>query len=870
MTQHLRPEPRLTAPNPHSPRAAVAHGLLLLLALPGLLSMVPAAVADQATTVATLPTPRAAPAAVWDGSNIYVMGGHDGSSYPAAIVRYNPAANTVVNTGASLASGRWAASAVWDGSNAYLFGGDDGIGNYDEIVRYSPAANTVTVMGAHLPSERRWSTAVWDGSNAYIFGGFHNGLGVLSDIVRYDPGTDTATTVAATLPFPIRDASAVWDGSDAYIFGGSDGTSLLNQIVRFHPATGTVTVLASTLPTARSQTSAAWLGSSAYIFGGAEPGSLAQIVRFTPGTGGVSVQTATLPFARVATAAAATSTQAFVFGGRTSPDNPAGALDSIVKYVPDATPSAPRNLTATGGLGQVSLNWQAPANDFGSPVTGYKVYRASSAAGPYSLIATLGNTLSYTDSGLGNGVTRWYRVSATNANGEGAQSASVSATTFNTPSAPQAMTASRGPDLGQISLSWQAPSSNGGMAVTGYNVYRASASTGPYARIATLGVVFSHTDSGLGNGTTRYYRVRAVNAVGEGTNSSTASATTFSSPSNPAGISATAGPGAGQITFNWLAPTNDGGKPVTGYKVYRSNVAAGPYNLIATLGNVLSYEDSGLGNGATWFYGVSALNLIGEGSRISGAGATTFVPPSAPQNPSAAQGPGPGQIKLAWQAPAANGGLPVTSYKVYRANAAAGPFVLIATLGNTLSYTDGGLGNGATRWYRISAVNAAGEGVQGATVSATTAVAPDAPRALLGAPGPNVGQAVLTWLSPSSNGGLAVTNYRIYRGTASGQETFLQEVGNVLTFIDDGLALGTTYYYRVTAVNAAGEGVASNEAVVLGTASDADADRVPDALEPDLCANENPFLASDGTCTGTNYAPPTLQGVLDDVDHLFT
>src|SRR5437867_6389850 len=63
----------------------------------------------------------------------------------------------------------------------------------------------------------------------------------------------------------------------------------------------------------------------------------------------------------------------------------------------------------------------------------------------------------------------------------------------------------------------------------------------------------------------------------------------------------------------------------------------------------------------------------------------------------------------------------------------------------------------------------------------------------------------LTWYQPASDGRSPVTNYRIYRGTTSGSLTLLSEIGTTLTYADTGRTNGITYYYAVSAVNAAGE-----------------------------------------------------------------
>src|SRR6185503_951067 len=80
-----------------------------------------------------------------------------------------------------------------------------------------------------------------------------------------------------------------------------------------------------------------------------------------------------------------------------------------------------------------------------------------------------------------------------------------------------------------------------------------------------------------------------------------------------------------------------------------------------------------------------------------------------------------------------------------------------------------------------------------------TATAPAAPT-LTSASAGN-GSVVLQWSAPASNGGSSITNYNIYRGTASGGEIFLTQVGNVTSYTDGAVSNGTTYWYKVSAVN---------------------------------------------------------------------
>ena len=103
------------------------------------------------------------------------------------------------------------------------------------------------------------------------------------------------------------------------------------------------------------------------------------------------------------------------------------------------------------------------------------------------------------------------------------------------------------------------------------------------------------------------------------------------------------------------------------------------------------------------------------------------------------------------------------------------------------------------------------------TASPIAGTPPGAPTGLTATPGN--AQASLSWTAPSSNGGVAITSYRVYRGTSPGTETLLTTggcsgLGAVLSCLDTGLTNGQTYYYKVSAVNSLGEGPQSNEASV--------------------------------------------------------
>ena len=108
-------------------------------------------------------------------------------------------------------------------------------------------------------------------------------------------------------------------------------------------------------------------------------------------------------------------------------------VDSICVVTAATVPSAPLNpIWASSASGQVTINWSAPTSNGGSSITNYKVYRGVTSGGE-TLLTTLGNVLTITDTGLTNNVLYYYKISAVNSVGEGSQSTEVSAIPGETP-----------------------------------------------------------------------------------------------------------------------------------------------------------------------------------------------------------------------------------------------------------------------------------------------------------------------------------------------------------------------------------------------------------------------------------------------------
>jgi fibronectin type 3 domain-containing protein len=468
-------------------------------------------------------------------------------------------------------------------------------------------------------------------------------------------------------------------------------------------------------------------------------------------------------------------------------------------------PGAPTLSSASAGNATVSLTWNAPSSNGGSAITNYKLYRSTST-GTETLLTTLGNVTAYADSGLANGVTYYYKLSAVNAIGESALSGELNATPTQpatVPGAPTLNSATAGNN--SVALAWTAPSSNGGSAVTGYKVYR-STSSGTETLLTTLGNTASYTDSGLANGVTYYYKVSAVNAIGESALSGELNATPVTTPSAPTLNSATAG--TSSVALAWTAPSSTGGTAISGYKVYRSTTS-GTETLLTTLGNVTNWTDTGLTAGVTYYYQLTALNSVGESGRSAEKNATPTSAATIPGAPTlSSASAGNATVSLTWNAPTSNGGSAITNYKLYRSTS-TGTETLLTTLGNVSSYTDSGLANGVTYYYKLSAVNTIGESALSGETNATPVTTPTAPSLNSATAGTN--SVALAWTAPSSNGGSAISGYKVYRSTSSGTETLLTTLGNVTNWTDTGLTGGVTYYYQLTAVNSVGESGRSAE-----------------------------------------------------------
>ena len=383
---------------------------------------------------------------------------------------------------------------------------------------------------------------------------------------------------------------------------------------------------------------------------------------------------------------------------------------------PATVPGPPVIGSVAAGDARATLTWTAPVSDGGSPITGY-VVTPSMAGMPLDPRTFTSTATSQTITGLDNGTAYTFKVAATNARGTGASSlASPEVTPIGVPGSPSVTSVTAG--NARATLTWTAPTSSGGSPITGY-VVTPYLGTTPEAPTYFESTATTQTVTGLTNGSAYRFRVAAANALGTGLPS------WYSDEVIPATVpgAPVIGPvtaGIRRVTVSWSAPVSSGGSPVTGYVVtpYVDGDAQEPATFDST---ATTQTVGGLADGTTYAFTVAAINAVGAGPESAPSReVTTAGSPSSPSITSAT--PGNGSVTLAWSAPAANGGSPITGYVVtpYIGSAAQTAKTFNSTATKQIIT---GLSIGRAYTFRVAAKNAIGTGPRSAASRPATPTA---------------------------------------------------------------------------------------------------------------------------------------------------
>jgi fibronectin type 3 domain-containing protein len=262
-------------------------------------------------------------------------------------------------------------------------------------------------------------------------------------------------------------------------------------------------------------------------------------------------------------------------------------------------------------------------------------------------------------------------------------------------------------------------------------------------------------------------------------------------PNTPANLTVTPTSGT-ELDLSWSDPSS-----VTTYNILQ--LIGGTYTQIAQVpGNVNLYQATGLTQGTTNSYEVVAVNSTGSSAP---AGPVSGITPTAPASPSnltfnslTTTG-----VTLNWTNNATN----ATGYRINRQLESNNSQYITTLPATATSFTNTGLLPGRAYDYTVSAINLAGPS---AGVNVTIQTVPAAPTGVTTSVGS--GQVTLNWTAQ----GHAVSSYKIYRGTTpNGEGATAIATVTAATYTNTGLSAGTTYYYKITAVDTGGESVMSSE-----------------------------------------------------------
>ncbi len=205
-----------------------------------------------------------------------------------------------------------------------------------------------------------------------------------------------------------------------------------------------------------------------------------------------------------------------------------------------------------------------------------------------------------------------------------------------------------------------------------------------------------------------YYAVPGYDlCTGWGTPAGQALIAWLAGPLAPANFTAT--PGNAQVTLNWTPSIG-----ALRYNVKRSTTGInGPYKTIASQSST-TYTDTGLPNGAVYYYVVSAVAGYVGYDAIEGPNSIPVSNVSKPSPPTGlTAAPGNAQVGLSW-----NPSVGAIYYLVQRSTTSGGSYMVVGSSSST-TYPDRGLASGTTYYYVVSAGNLSGQSANSSQVSAT-------------------------------------------------------------------------------------------------------------------------------------------------------
>ncbi len=481
-------------------------------------------------------------------------------------------------------------------------------------------------------------------------------------------------------------------------------------------------------------------------------------------------------------------------GGSSANASPVSYSSQVT--VPGA-PAMPTTSFTTDGL--LTVTWRAPLDTGGSAITSYKLQRLINAQ--WSTIRE-GIALEAKLTREAPGTSYSLRVIAVNSIGEGAPSAvAVTSVPFAKSSAPRNLSADSTSQNNRVIFTWQVPENTGGAVVSSYRLEYSANGTSWFGIAITSGL--TATVSSPPKGTTYTYRVFANTPAGlsDASNLVTVSVAA-SKPNSPSPRSANFA-SDGSVLLTWYAPSDNGGSPITGYRVEMSTNGNTFADLTTTAGNVLSASAPRANPGVVVSFRIYAITALGESNASSVVRLQTpFLKPTAPLNFTAVDNGS--SVAVAWAVPENLGGATSASYRV-QFSRDAGATWSTSTVTNNLSANTIRPSKGTTWQYRVAANTGFGLGdfsnVVSITVAASAPSVPNWSRVAFAADG----SIDLRFNTPSDNGGSPITGYTVQKSVDQVNWTTVATPPfgtNTLNIPRENP--GVRLYLRVTATNALG------------------------------------------------------------------
>lgn len=375
------------------------------------------------------------------------------------------------------------------------------------------------------------------------------------------------------------------------------------------------------------------------------------------------------------------------------------------------------------------------------------------------------------------------------------------------PDQPTGLTSSANAS-GSVNLSWSAPSNTGTDPLSDYTVQYSQSSSfasGVTSWSHTPSTQTTATISGLTAGATYYFRVAAVSTM-TGAFSSTSTLTMPRLPSAPLNFIATAANQA--IDLTWGAPSDDGGSAITGYKLEYKESTSSTWIVASSSVAGTTYSLSSLTNGTNYDVRVSASNGF-WGSTASSTSVKPFGAVSNTSVPTIGGANAAGEILFASDGSWNTNGAAVTTtnYQWQTRNTPSDGWSDISGATNS-SYVLTSTNVGKYLRVKVSKTNGFNSGEFIDAFSETSGIIQTG---LASTPG-NLStvfgdQSIdVSWNIPTSNGG-TISGIRV-EYSLDGDTWHLSQLlpANSTSHTISGLTNGTTYFVRVTAVTAAGNG----------------------------------------------------------------